>query len=177
MGDFTFVPDPATIGGNHGNRFTITLRSLATSNPGETIEELRERLSRIVKSLQDRGYVNYYGLQRFGNGGSNVNIGVAMLNGDWKEAVMGILESNHSNGNVMKKALAAWEETQDGFEAAKVLPKYMHSEIQLFRALGKEWGKRIQCTTIKIRLVIECSGFTSLQPSNPVCSCCSVSPL
>ena len=141
MGDFTFVPDPATIGGNHGNRFTITLRSLATSNPGETIEELRERLSRIVKSLQDRGYVNYYGLQRFGNGGSNVNIGVAMLNGDWKEAVMGILESNHSNGNVMKKVLAAWEETQDGFEAAKVLPKYMHSEIQLFRALGKSGGK------------------------------------
>ena len=141
MGDYAFVSDPAVIGGNHGNRFTVTLRNIANSNPDETISDLRERLSRIVRSLQDWGYVNYYGLQRFGNGGSNVSIGVSMLNGDWKEAVMGILESNHSNGNVMKKALAAWEETQDGFEAAKVLPKYMHSEIQLFRALGKSGGK------------------------------------
>ena len=117
------------------------MRSLAASNPGETVEEWRERLRVIVSSLQDKGYLNYYGLQRFGNGGSNVNIGVSMLNSDWKEAVMGILESNHSNGNVMKKALKVWEETQDGFEAAKMLPKYMHSEIQLFRALGKSGGK------------------------------------
>ena len=33
VGDFAFVAEPATIGGNRGNRFTVTLRGLKTSNP------------------------------------------------------------------------------------------------------------------------------------------------
>ncbi|KAK8808688.1 hypothetical protein WA588_004333 [Blastocystis sp. NMH] len=141
VGDFAFVAEPATIGGNRGNRFTVTLRGLKTSNPEDSATTLRERLMRVVESLQSVGYVNYYGLQRFGNGGLNVEVGACMLRSEWKEAVMGILNSNHSNGNVMQKAIKKWEETQSGAEAAKVLPKFMHSEAQLFRALDKSGGK------------------------------------
>ena len=141
VGDFAYVAKPATIGGNQGNRFTITLRNLKASNPEDTVESLRDRFDRILSSLRTTGYLNYYGLQRFGNGGLNIGVGVHMLKSEWKEAVMGILQSNHSNGNVIQKAIAVWENTQDGLEAAKALPKSMHSEAQLFRALGKSGGK------------------------------------
>ena len=141
IGDFVYVSQPASIGGNRGNRFTVVLRGLKASNPEDTVDSLRERLVAVVQSLRDVGYLNYYGLQRFGNGGLNIRVGASMLRSEWKESVMGILESNNSNGNVVKKALAVLEETQNGFEAAKVLPKYMHSEIQLLNALGKSGGK------------------------------------
>lgn len=153
MGDFAFVAEPATIGGNRGNRFTVTLRGLKASNSEDTETTLKERLERIVKSLRSVGYVNYYGLQRFGNGGLNVEVGACMLRSEWKEAVMGILNSNHSNGNVMQKAIKVWEETKSGAEAAKVLPKFMHSEAQLFRALDKSGGKGF---SVGVREGVQC---------------------
>ena len=167
VGDFAFVAEPATIGGNRGNRFTVTLRGLKTSNPEDSATTLRERLTRVVESLQSVGYVNYYGLQRFGNGGLNVEVGAFMLRSEWKEAVMGILNSNHSNGNVMQKAIKKWEETQSGAEAAKVLPKFMHSEAQLFRALDKSGGKGFSVGLLAT-CPVERAGIAAVQPSHAV---------
>ena len=94
IGDFRYVTEAASIGKNRGNRFTITLRGLRSNNPESSIEVLRSRLDETVASLRTAGYLNYYGLQRFGNRGYNITIGCHMLRSEWESAVLAILESS-----------------------------------------------------------------------------------
>ena len=149
IGDFAYVNEAAGVGQNRGNHFIITLRNIRENNPEADAEELQRRLEGTLHSLRDVGYLNYYGLQRFGNEGKTVEIGCLMLRNEWEAAVMAILRSNRSGG--MVEALRVYEETKDGLEALKVsverggdaqkLPRYMSTEIALFRALGKSGGK------------------------------------
>ena len=60
------------IGALRGNRFDICLRELSQS------DELDNRLARI----RDQGVPNYFGQQRFGNGGSNLLLGLRMADGE-----------------------------------------------------------------------------------------------
>jgi len=57
-------------GALRGNRFTLTLRSVA----GE-----REAIVTRLRAVAERGVPNYFGPQRFGHGGRNVDEAVAML--------------------------------------------------------------------------------------------------
>lgn len=118
MGDFEFTDVPAAIGQNGGNCFTVTLRKIASSNPGESEDTIRSRLERLVRSVGDVGFLNYYGLQRFGNSAQNIAIGVHILHGAWKEAVLGILQS--SGNKSAQQALEILETTGSGAEAAAV---------------------------------------------------------
>ena len=139
VGDFEFVSEGATIGKNKGNRFTIRLSGIQENNQNESTEELTNRLQTILQTIQTNGYLNYFGLQRFGHEGNNIPIGCHLLRSEWKEAVMMILRSG--NNKVVEKAISLFEENQDGVEAAKLLPKNMSSEIMLLKALGTSGGK------------------------------------
>ncbi|HKK05157.1 MAG TPA: tRNA pseudouridine(13) synthase TruD [Gammaproteobacteria bacterium] len=57
-------------GALRGNRFTITLRSLAGD---------REAIEARLHAIAERGVPNYFGPQRFGHGAGNVEEAVAML--------------------------------------------------------------------------------------------------
>lgn len=145
IGDFKYVKEPAAIGKNRGNRFTIVLRGLKENNPESSIPDLQNRLQQIMASLQSIGYLNYYGLQRFGNRGYNISIGCHMLRSEWEDAVLEILQSS---GNVeTQKAVEVLQKTGDGFEAMKLLPRHYSMEIQLLRALGKSGGKGFSVET------------------------------
>lgn len=58
VGNFTFKPKPLKLGELIGNQFQIALRSVTVDEA--TIEE-------SLKTLRDSGFINYYGMQRFGN--------------------------------------------------------------------------------------------------------------
>lgn len=147
IGDFRYVSEAAAIGKNRGNRFTITLRGLRANNPESSMAELRSRLDETVASLRTAGYLNYYGLQRFGNRGYNIAIGCHMLRSEWESAVLAILESS---GKVeTEKAASVLRETGDGLEALKLLPKSFQTESKLLRALGKSGGKGFSVETWK----------------------------
>ena len=65
------------MGDHNGNRFTIMLRDVSC---GES------QLEEALVQLGERGFINYFGLQRFG---SNVNApshltGAALLRSDWQ---------------------------------------------------------------------------------------------
>lgn len=57
-----------------GNRFTITLRGV---EPGS-----EERARQVLDLLATRGMLNFYGEQRFGHGGGNIDLGLAWLRGE-----------------------------------------------------------------------------------------------
>lgn len=76
VGNFTFKPETLKLGQLRGNRFKIALRQISVDMA--TVEE-------SLESVKEKGFVNYYGLQRFGNSAAvpTFVIGKALLQGKW----------------------------------------------------------------------------------------------
>ena len=58
VGNFKFDSSPLKLGMLRGNRFTIVLRNVVDNN---------EKIEKAMISLRDNGFINYFGLQRFGS--------------------------------------------------------------------------------------------------------------
>lgn len=85
VGDFCYVNEGLCLGQLFGNRFTITLRGVVADSV-DTIKAAADSLGR-------HGFINYFGLQRFGSGSVPTHrIGAALLRGEWKCAVDLILD-------------------------------------------------------------------------------------
>lgn len=55
--------------------------------------KLKETVDRRCAWVKERGFINYFGLQRFGSGGAPTSdVGIAMLKGDWEGAVRLIMK-------------------------------------------------------------------------------------
>lgn len=78
IGNFSFKPTTLKLGQLTGNKFKIALRNVVAEN--ELIEE-------SLNSFKNNGFINYYGLQRFGNCASvpTYAVGKALLTGKWSE--------------------------------------------------------------------------------------------
>lgn len=132
VGNFKFNNKPLKLGELTGNRFQIALRSVK----GE--EHL---MNESLKSIQESGFINYYGMQRFGNCITvpTFEVGKALLRSDFKEAVDLILKEREGEPPFMAKMRACWTETRDAQKALKMIND-QHStyvEAKLLSALVK----------------------------------------
>ena len=86
VGDFSYSKVPVKLGDLKGNEFIITLREVPPSTDLGEIEK-------AMASLRENGFINYYGMQRFGTSlVSTHSVGALLLNGHWKEACEAILD-------------------------------------------------------------------------------------
>ena len=86
-----YAKSDLSLGDLQGNRFDIILREIHTDK--ESSKEPIETIVRnAVESLGRNGFLNYFGLQRFGRGTASTNkVGAAILRKDWDDAVKLIL--------------------------------------------------------------------------------------
>ena len=78
LGNFSYTPTALNLGELAGNRFTITLRSLEVEDAV---------VERALASVKNRGFVNYFGLQRFGTSAVPTQaIGHAILQSDFEKS-------------------------------------------------------------------------------------------
>jgi tRNA pseudouridine13 synthase len=78
IGNITFKDKPLKLGELVGNKFRIALRNVTGDD---------DLIEKSLQSLKENGFINYYGLQRFGNDKEvpTFSIGVQLLLGNWKE--------------------------------------------------------------------------------------------
>lgn len=78
IGNICFKHEPLKLGQLRGNRFRIALRNV-------TIDD--DHIKKATESLKENGFINYYGLQRFGNDKEvpTYLIGLRLMQGNWKE--------------------------------------------------------------------------------------------
>lgn len=98
IGNFEYRPHPLQLGELTGNEFVITLRDCDFHYPVPleskyVLEGAQAIVGEAVQNLREKGFVNYYGLQRFGTFtiGTEV-VGLKMLQGDFRGAVDAILD-------------------------------------------------------------------------------------
>ena len=100
IGNFEYRPHPLPLGELTGNEFVITLRDCDFHYPAPleskyVLEGAPMIVRDAVENLSERGFINYYGLQRFGTFAIGTEVvGVKMLQGDFQGAVDAILDYN-----------------------------------------------------------------------------------
>lgn len=111
VGNFSFRPTTLKLGDLQGNRFRIALRH---------ITQPREHIVQALESLKERGFINYYGLQRFGNSASipTYEVGVALLKRDYKLACELILKPRDNDVEFMRVIRESWWQNRDSAAAA-----------------------------------------------------------
>ncbi|KAG0210613.1 multisubstrate pseudouridine synthase 7 [Mortierella sp. GBA30] len=135
LGNFSYVPRGLKLGDLNGNRFMITLRNV--------LVESEEILNRSMVSLRDKGFINYFGMQRFGTGSVGTHeVGGAILRGEWSAAVDLIMKPRLGEGPDLERARKHWAEHKDVKEALKLFPKRWVAEYQILWSFQKAGHQR-----------------------------------
>ncbi|XP_078597162.1 pseudouridylate synthase 7 homolog [Branchiostoma floridae x Branchiostoma japonicum] len=117
LGNFSYTEQPLKLGLLSGNHFTIVLRN-CTGSP--------EQIEAGMTSLRDYGFINYFGMQRFGTTSvPSHHVGRALLHSKWEEAIELILkprEGEHQEGAV-SACRDFWWKTRDAKGALEMMPR------------------------------------------------------
>nr|GEU70304.1 multisubstrate pseudouridine synthase 7 [Tanacetum cinerariifolium] len=123
VGDFCYVNEGLLLGQLHGNRFTITLRGV--------VADSEDTVKAAAEALGKDGFINYFGMQRFGSGSVPTHlIGAKLLKGEWKEAVSMILDPR--------------DESEDINGTLRQLPRFLVAEKAILQCLKKCPGNYLQ---------------------------------
>ncbi|XP_067682997.1 pseudouridylate synthase 7 homolog [Haliotis asinina] len=130
MGNFSYVKDPLKLGQLRGNRFKIVLRNVTGTD---------DQVTSAMTSLKTHGFINYYGMQRFGTTSIPTHhVGRALLHSQWMEAVDLILKPRKSGDDSMKKCREEWGKSRDPSAALKYVPSHHNIERTLLETLMKQ---------------------------------------
>ncbi|KAF0919142.1 hypothetical protein E2562_028444 [Oryza meyeriana var. granulata] len=137
VGDFSYVKEGLALGQLMGNRFTITLRSV--------VAESEDVVKAAIDGLITSGFINYYGLQRFGSGSvPNHQVGAALLRGEWRNAVQLILDPREGECDGINKVREHFKEHGDIGTALRNFPRYLITERAILQRLKKYPGNYLQ---------------------------------
>ena len=160
IGNFEYRPHPLQLGELTGNEFVITLRDCDFHYPipeeaKHVLETARIIVAQSVEGLRERGFMNYYGLQRFGTFSIGTEaVGLKILQGDFKGAVDAILDygpaalaaaQDPSSGNAEKvsiddraraHALYTYKTMNKPRQAIEQLPRRYSAEASIIRHLS-----------------------------------------
>ncbi|KAK4169311.1 pseudouridine synthase [Cladorrhinum sp. PSN259] len=170
IGDFKYSDKPLQLGDHGGNEFVITLKNCHPQN-GHTCS-VAQRLRMVQQAvecglsyLKHHGYINYFGLQRFGTYSIGTHLlGLKLLKDDFEGFIDDIMHvdehyiqeafsrpppppqgahgarrtpDNNRDDIDRARAITLWKTTKQAEKALEVLPKRFSSETALIRHLGR----------------------------------------
>ena len=162
IGDFEFLPHDLSLGDLMGNEFVITLRNCRFQNEegldfAQRVQLAKEVVRKACIDFADKGFINYYGLQRFGSfAASTDTVGLKLLQEDLKGAIDDLLaysdvalaaaDSTDGNSTVLvsqddrnrAKALDIWKTTKNGQSALELLPRKFSAERNIIQHLSSK---------------------------------------
>ncbi|NXG45645.1 PUS7L protein, partial [Psilopogon haemacephalus] len=129
-----------------GNHFAIVVRDLK-HHTHDSSADLKERISEAMENVETKGFVNYYGPQRFGQG-QNVQtdeIGLAILNEKMVKAVK-LFFTPEDTDDPVNNAKRYFLQTEDAKGTLMMLPEFKVREKMLLRALNRYGVNHEGCT-------------------------------
>ncbi|XP_052155885.1 uncharacterized protein LOC127773754 [Oryza glaberrima] len=137
VGNFSYVKEGLVLGQLMGNRFTITLRGV--------VAESEDIIKASVEGLGKNGFINYYGLQRFGSGSVPTHlVGAALLRGEWRSSVNLILDPREGERDDIREMREHYKEHGDIDMALRNFPRHLVAEKAILQCLKKCPGNYLQ---------------------------------
>lgn len=161
VGDYKYEKHGLELGELSGNEFAITLRECRVGDDWDKLSEsekittARQYLSQSLHRLHNKGFLNYYGLQRFGSFMNRTDtVGLKILQGDFQGAVDAILQFSPvaleaaksaadtptlvgQDDRARADAINHWRTTGRTNETLDRLPRKFSAETALIRHLGR----------------------------------------
>lgn len=163
VGDFEYHPKGLELGELQGNEFLITLRDCRFGfedglDNNAKVEMAQMLISKGMTDLHEKGFFNYFGLQRFGTFSTRTDtVGVKFLQGDFEGGIKAILHfspetlaaAHHvdlsadqqglysSDDRARAEAIDIFQTTGDTGQALSRLPKKFSAESNIIRHLGR----------------------------------------
>ncbi|XP_061629609.1 pseudouridylate synthase 7 homolog [Phyllopteryx taeniolatus] len=136
LGNFSYKNHPLKLGELQGNHFTVVIRNISGTDA---------QVLQAMRSLKQTGFINYYGMQRFGTTAvPTQQVGRAILKNDWKQVVDLILKPRPgAEKEFLVRCREEWAKTQDPEAALKKLPNKRCVEGQLLRGLSQHGKNNI----------------------------------
>ncbi|EHB13840.1 Pseudouridylate synthase 7-like protein [Heterocephalus glaber] len=130
------VDDSLRLGQLKGNHFDIVIRNL--KNKINDSANLRERIWEAIENVKAKGFVNYYGPQRFGKGRKvhTDHIGLALLKSEMVKAVKLFLMPEDSEDPV-NRAKKYFLQTENAKGTLSLMPEFKVRERALLEALHR----------------------------------------
>lgn len=137
IGNFCYVKEGLMLGQLSGNRFTITLRGVIAEN--------HDIMKDAADGLGKKGFINYFGLQRFGSGSVPTHsIGAALLRGEWKTAVDLILDPRDGERSDIREVREYYKSSMDIDGTLRRIPRHLVAERSILTCLKKNPGNYLQ---------------------------------
>jgi len=134
FGNFRYCKDPLGLGDLRGNVFEIVLRGLQVEGNGN----IESDVASAVETTRLHGFINYFGLQRFGTGDiSTHKIGEYLLCGNWKAAMDSILSAGKIANSQVQEALNVFIIDRDANRASKMIPGKFSIQKAILEYLAK----------------------------------------
>uniref|UniRef100_A0A0K2V6A6 Pseudouridylate synthase 7 (Putative) [Xenopus (Silurana) tropicalis] n=1 Tax=Lepeophtheirus salmonis TaxID=72036 RepID=A0A0K2V6A6_LEPSM len=131
IGDYDYKGQRLRLGDLKGSHFKIVLRDVT-----KPLEEFKHAL----EMLRNVGFINYFGLQRFGTSSvPTSSIGLQAIKQNWENVVELILKPRPNEKEMLTKARKTWQESNNAFEAMKLMPRNLKSSIEyaVFKGLSR----------------------------------------
>jgi len=133
VGNFSYKDKPLHLGDLTGNKFIIMIRDLIASD---------EIIEGCCSSLKEKGFINYFGLQRFGTGEVPTHdIGKILLQSKFEEAVSLILQLSKDINRFEAAAKRIWHKSKNAKEALKAVKNRTSIEGMILSQLSKQEGR------------------------------------
>ena len=132
---FSYVYEPLKTGQIWGNRFGIVVRNAQVK---ESLDS--SIIDSALESLKNNGFINYFGMQRFGNCEqiSTHDVGTLIIQGRWKDAVNLIMQDKPDiDCEAAAKARALYREGNMQ-QAYEVMPNKQLAEKRILDFFVKE---------------------------------------
>lgn len=149
VGHFRFVESDLRIGSLRGNRFDVVLRNVCLANsmdiPSEEVVTRTTQVLRVAaQSIKDTGFINYFGMQRFGKFIDTHLVGIAALNGNFEEAcdIIMRVKSHEHERNV--NARTAWANRFVGINMEDER-SVKDAEMKAAKSVAAELGRFMNC--------------------------------
>ena len=167
VGDFEYAKEPLQLGQHGGNEFIITLKNCEplggdNCSLAQRMKMIQQAVECGLAYLKHNGYINYYGLQRFGTFSIGTHLlGMKILKGDYEGFIDDLLHvdedlikevlsnntphpygvgkdaQNSRDDQNRARAITTWRTTKNAAKALEFLPKRFSSETAIIRHLGK----------------------------------------
>ncbi len=153
VGSFSYVNRELRLGMLSGNRFDIVLRNVCIEQRDdvklsrqEMVEFTTTKLRDAAKAMKEIGFINFFGMQRFGKYHDTHLVGIAVLKGDFKEACDLIMRVKAGEQERYKKLRELWEKRfsdidQNDEESAN------EAEMKCAKEVLKGLGRFMNCET------------------------------
>ncbi|KAI5965355.1 PUS7 [Candida pseudojiufengensis] len=139
LGEFKYEDQPLKLGDLNGNEFLITLKDVKIASGDNSTNNIREVVDQCFKSFNEKGFINYFGMQRFGSFSvATHELGKAILQENWEKAVELLLSEQEicSPGTIEMRKI--WKETKNPKDALSKLQRHFVAENSILKVLSNE---------------------------------------